>query len=98
MTEAYDDSDAREERAWRKEQEKLPPYQRESRYFDKPDCPYCVFAKKGGAIGAVRHSGRRGPDSPEYRHWVRITDSTTSLWTLDAACGATFKTIVDSGD
>lgn len=98
MIEEYDDSDAREDRAWRKEQEKLPAYQRESRYFDKPDCRFCIAAKKGGAHGDVRHSGRSGPDSPEYRHWVRITDSTTNLWTLEAACGATFKTTMDSSD
>lgn len=47
------------------------------------------------------------PSSEKVKHWVRVTDientskhtiNSMEVWTLDAACGATFKTFVDSSD
>jgi hypothetical protein len=95
MIEIFDDSEGREAL------HPLTMVERYGKYVEPapvPVCPYCAPAIKGGPL-----AGDRWHDANGVKHWVRVDSITEegrglSVWKLDAACGAMFNEIVDSGD
>ncbi len=94
LSESYDDS---------QERERKHPLAMDKRGYgkyvdpiEKPVCPYCAPAIKGGAPGDRWH------DDKDVRHWVRVArirdtaNEFETVWTLDAACGAVFNLFVDA--
>lgn len=95
MIEEFDDCEDREHKAALKNAAvKLA----ERMAYTAPTCPYCTPAIKGGAPGDRWHEAKG------VRHWVRVAGvspigkPSMNIWILDAACGAIFSNLVDSGD